>query len=83
MLAGSTDHGERGKELAGNESIKAKSRTLIVEDETPICARLSEGLSAVGFECRVANSCSVAMDILEIERVDALGCGCVGSAACR
>ena len=51
-----------------------KARILIVDDEPAVCTLLTKGLSAQGFECRVANSGSEAINILEIERFDALIC---------
>jgi len=56
------------------ESPKAKPRVLIVDDEPSICTLLVEGLSAHGFECQAANSGSEAINVLEIERFDALIC---------
>jgi len=56
------------------ESTKVKSRILIVDDELSICTLLTEGLSAEGFECQAASSGSEAINILEIERFDALIC---------
>jgi len=56
------------------EPAKAKSRILIVDDEPSICTLLIAALSAEGFECRTANSGSHALNILEIERFDALIC---------
>jgi putative nucleotidyltransferase with HDIG domain len=52
------------------ETIAAKERVLVVDDEPAVCSVLSEGLSTKGYECRACLSGEEALNLMRQEPFD-------------